>query len=81
METEVKIKTDEYGFNYLEELPEESRIATIDDFHISGLKKVSMQYFLESIKPNKYYIKMMTEHTTGLFLKKYIDRGQVWVNV
>lgn len=79
METALKIQKDEFGFQYLEELPEGTRFATIDDFHVSGSKKTGMEYYLQSIKPNKYYIKTLTQHTTGAFIQQYIERGQVFI--
>jgi len=42
-----EVKTDLYGWNYFEKLPEGYRLATMDDFHIRGKKRVGMEYLIQ----------------------------------
>ena len=74
------MKVDEKsGIEYLEELPEGYREATLDDFHVNGKKKIGMEYIIKGLEWKVFFKKQLSERTTGSQLKPHIDDKRVFV--
>jgi hypothetical protein len=71
--------TDRYGIKYLEELPENAREATLDDFHIKGRKKIGMEFFILGYHWPVYQLYLVTESLTGKFLETFIREHRVFI--
>lgn len=70
---------DPNGFPYFEKLPENFRVATIDDFHSKGLKKVGMQYLIKWVSKEYYEANTVRESLTAAYLKPFIADNRVFV--
>ncbi len=71
--------TDEYGLKYLAKLPENTREATLDDFHVHGRKKIGMEFFILGFYWPVYQLYMVTESLTGKFLEPFIKDHRVFI--
>lgn len=79
MEEEIFLKTDKFGWEYYDKLPEGFRLATMDDFHIKGKKKVGMQYLIKRATQEHYEVHYVREHTKSISLKPFLDHEMVYV--
>ena len=73
------MKTDHNGWAYHDKLPEGFRLATMDDFHVSGKKKVGMQYLIKRATQDHYEVHYVREHTRSQNLKPFLDHEMVFV--
>ncbi len=72
---------DRNGFEYFDELPEGYRIATLDDFHSNGRRKLGKEYLIQWANNQKYYeIRHITEKLTGEWLIPFINANRVFVH-
>ncbi len=79
MEHTEKMKIDRFGWEYYEELPEGFRLATMDDFHIRGKKKVGMQYLIQRADQPHFEVHYIREYTKSQILKPFLDHEMVFV--
>jgi hypothetical protein len=79
MEEEIFLKSDKFGWEYYDKLPEGFRLATMDDFHIKGKKKVGMQYLIKRATQEHYEVHYVREHTKSISLKPFLDHEMVYV--
>jgi hypothetical protein len=76
----MEIKSDKNGYPYFDQLPEEYRIATIDDFHKNGKLNIGMKFLIRWIDNENYYeVREVKENLTGKYLKPHIDDNRVFV--
>lgn len=74
----MKISRD--GFKYHDKLPDGYRLATLDDFHVAGKKKLGMEFLIQSGNdPSKYWIYELKEIHTGRWLSQFISNNSVFV--
>ncbi len=75
----TEVKTDRYGWNYFEHLPEGYRLATMDDFHIRGKKRVGMEYLIQRADQPHFEIHYLREETKAAILQPFLDFGMVFI--
>ena len=73
------IKTDRFGWKYYEQLPEGYRLATLEDFHIKGKKKVGMEYLIQRADQPHFEIHHIRAETRSIRLKPFLDHEMVFV--
>ena len=72
--------TDQNGWKYYDHLPQGFRLATMDDLHIRGKKKVGMQYLIQRGDQQYFEVHYITEFTRSINLKPFLDHEMVFVN-
>jgi hypothetical protein len=75
----IEEKTDKNWFRYYDKLPEGYRLATIDDFHFQGRKKIGLEFLIKWVEKEYYQICVMSENLTSLKIKQFIDDNRVFV--
>ncbi|HNX78360.1 MAG TPA: hypothetical protein PKJ24_00690 [Prolixibacteraceae bacterium] len=70
---------DQYGWEYHDKLPDGFRLATMDDFHVGGKKKVGMQYLIKRATQEHYEVHHVKEYTRSQSLKPFLDHQMVFV--
>jgi len=73
------LKTDKHGFLYYDQLPDNTRLATMDDFHHQGNKHIGMKFIIHGHYDKRYELYKVTENTTAGKLKSFIDNNMVYV--
>lgn len=73
------LKIDRNGWEYHDKLPEGFRLATMDDFHIGGKKKVGMQYLIQRGYQQYFEVHHITENSRAVNLKPFLDHQMVFV--
>jgi hypothetical protein len=73
------IKTDKFGWNYYDHLPDGYRLATLDDFHSKGRKKVGMEYLIQRGDQQYFEIHAIRPETRSITLKPFLDHRMVFV--
>ena len=81
MDEDIFLKTDKYGWEYYDKLPEGFRIATMDDFHIKGKKKVGMQYLIQRADQPYFEVHYIRDYTRSKSLKPFLDHQMVFVKI
>ena len=81
------LKTDEYGFQYYSELPQNAKqIKTVwpfvtinpESFNYYDLN-VGTKYLIEAKALKRYYIMEISEHSRDRELLKYAERNQIFL--
>lgn len=70
-----------HGFEYFDELPKTTRLATMDDFHKDGRLKVGMYFIVHQYSDGKYGLYEVHKTLTGKRLKPFIDHGRIFIFV
>jgi hypothetical protein len=73
------LKTDRFGWEYHDKLPDGFRLATMDDFHIRGKKKVGMLYLIQRGDQQHFEVHHITENSKAINLKPFLDHQMVFV--
>jgi len=73
------IKTDKFGWNYYDHLPDGYRLATMDDFHSKGRKMVGMEYLIQRGDQQYFEIHAIRPETRSITLKPFLDHRMVFV--
>jgi hypothetical protein len=69
------------GWKYIEKVPDGWRLATLDDFHQNGRRRIGMQFIIKwIIRENYYQVCQVSENLKSDHLKKFIDAGRVYVS-
>jgi len=77
----AELKTDKYGINYYEVLPEKARLADINDFEMHGRWFYGKYYLVQgSVDQGIYYLRKFNTCTNTDNLLKHIAAGQVFVS-
>ena len=76
---EIFFMIDQYGWEYHDKLPDGFRLATMDDFHVGGKKKVGMQYLIKRATQEHYEVHHVKEYTRSQSLKPFLDHQMVFV--
>ncbi len=74
-----EVKTDRNGWKYYEQLPEGYRLATMNDFHVRGKKKVGMEYLIQRACQPYFEIHYLREETLAIVLQPFINHNMVFV--
>jgi hypothetical protein len=75
----VEFLKDDFGFRYLESLPENTREATLDDFHVQGKLILGRQFLILGYHWPVYQLYEVTEQLTGIFLMPFIEDHRVYI--
>jgi hypothetical protein len=75
----VEFLKDEFGFRYLELLPENAREATLDDFHVQGKLILGMQFLILGYHWPVYQLYEVTEKLTATFLLPFIEDHRLYI--
>lgn len=73
------VKTDRFGWKYYEALPKGFRLATMDDFHFQGTKRVGMEYLIQRANQPHFEIHYLRQETKASVLQPFIDCDMVFV--
>jgi len=73
------LKTDNNGFEHYDKLPDGYRIASLEDFHFQGRKKIGMSYLIRWSDQEYYEPRTVTDDLTGAWLKPFIDEQRVFI--
>jgi hypothetical protein len=74
-----EVKTDRFGWKYFEQLPGGYRLATMDDFHVKGKKKIGMEYLIRRGDQPWFEIHYVTGNTQSAKLKPFLDHEMIFV--
>ena len=72
-------KTDQNGWQYYDQLPDGYRIATMDDFHVNGSKRLGMEYLIQRGDKSYWEVHRINEQTRAINLKLFLDHRMVFV--
>ena len=75
----AEVKTDKYGWKFFDRLPDGFRLATLDDFHVKGNKKVGMEYLIQRADQPHFEIHYIRKETMSISLKPFLDHEMVFV--
>ena len=75
----MEFLNDEFGFRYLESLPENAREATLDDFHVQGKLIKGMQFLILGYHWPVYQLYEVTERLKAILLLPFIENHRVFV--
>jgi len=76
----MDLKTDDNGWQFATALPANFRLATIEDFHKNGRKKIGMEYFIKRIIEEDYYeFYRVHEKLTAAYLMPFIENKGVFI--
>ncbi len=73
------VKTDRNGWKFYDHLPHGYRLATMDDFHTKGKKKVGMEYLIQRANQQHFEIHAIREETRSVRIKPFLDYKMVFV--
>lgn len=73
------VKTDQFGWKYYEKLPEGFRLATMEDFHIKGKKRVGMEYLIQRADQPHFEIHFIRHESQAIRLQPFLDHEMVFV--
>jgi len=76
-----KVKTDNNGWKYYEKLPDNYCIASMEDFHVKGKKKVGMEYLIQRANQDHFEIHYITEETQSIDLKPFFDWDMIFIKM
>ena len=78
-QVQIQEKTDRNGFLYYDKLPEGYQLATLEDFHLKGVKKIGMKFLILWVDKEYYEVRQVTDKLTGQYLKPFIDDLRVFI--
>ena len=74
------IKVNKSGFRYYSELPENYRLATIDDFIVDGKRRIGLMFLIQWIDDASFYqISYVSMNLTRKILIPHIEDKRVFV--
>jgi hypothetical protein len=72
-------KKDKFDLPYFKTLPEGFRVASMDDFHIRGRKKLGTQYLIETFHSGVFEVHTISEFTEGIKLLPFFNEGRIYI--
>jgi hypothetical protein len=72
-------ETDENGFQFYAIQPAGTRVATLDDFHVQGKRKMGMKFLIFGQYWKVYQVYVVTGGLTAAKLEKFVKEGRVFV--
>ena len=72
-------KTDSNGWPYFDHLPDGYRLASMDDFHINGSKKIGMQYLIQRGNQPYFEVHQVRAETRAVNLKPFCDFNMIFI--
>jgi len=75
-------KIDPIGNEYYEQLPEGWRLASLDDFHTKGRKKIGMEFLIQwaLTRTDYYQVCIVSERLTAQWLNPFILDKRVFIH-
>ena len=77
----LKVKTDRFGWKFYDQLPENFRLGTMEDFHIRGKKKIGMEYLIQRSDQKHFEIHYLKDDTRSIKLKPFFDWDMIFVKM
>ncbi len=75
----MNIKTDKYGFKYVDELPDGFVPGNIRHFIDGNKAKIGLEYLLHNYAGTRYEVHIVTENTRSESILPFIKSGQLYV--
>ena len=72
-------KTDGYGWEYYDSVPGDFILATLEDFHIKGVKRIGLEFLIRYADKEKYQVCIVSERLTSTFLLPFIQANRVFI--
>ncbi len=72
-------KIDQYGWEYYDSVPGDFTLATLEDFHIKGVKRIGLEFLIRYADKEKYQVCIVTEGLTSVFLQPFIEANRVFI--
>jgi hypothetical protein len=60
-------------------LPADYHLATLDDFHIKGVKRMGLKFLIRWVEREFYEVRYVTTQVTSQYLKLFIDDQRVFI--
>jgi len=76
---QLKPKTDLNRWLYYDQLPGGYRLATMDDFHFKGNKRLGMEYLIQRGDQSYWEVHRIIESSRAINLKPFLDHHMVFV--
>lgn len=73
------MQTDEFGFPYYDKLPDGYRLATLDDFHQNGKKKIGLEFLIKRIWTDRYDVYTLNDNHQGAWINQFIKDNRVFI--
>lgn len=72
-------KVDHNGWKYFDELPAGYRVASLDDFHTEGKRKIGMEFLIRWVSRNYYQVCVVTDRLSAAWLNEFVIGNRVYV--
>lgn len=69
---------DDIGLFYTH-LPDQFRLATIDDFHHQGMKKIGMIFLVRWVDEHRYSVWKVTDSLTAEKILPFIEQKRIFI--
>ena len=79
MKNEQKPLIDKFGWEYFDKVPDNFTLATMDDFHINGDKRIGTLFLIKWADKEYYQVCIVSERLTGSFLLPFIQANRVFI--
>jgi hypothetical protein len=75
----IFMKTDQNGWPYYDKLPDEYRLATINDFILNGRLNLRMEFLIKRVQTEHYDVYNVSANLKSTFLIPFITDQRVFV--
>ena len=75
----IEKKIDKYGWEYFDTVPDDFILASMDDFHVKGRKKIGLEFLIRYADKEKYQVCIVSERLTAEFLLPFIQAKRVFI--
>jgi hypothetical protein len=75
----MDLKFNIHNLPYFDQLPEGYRLATLDDFHIHGRKKIGLEYLIHTFWTKVYELHTVNENTEGKKLLPFFNENRIYI--
>ncbi len=72
-------KIDGYGWEYYDSVPDDFILATMEDFHVKGIKRIGLEFLIRYADKEKYQVCIVSERLTSVFLQPFIEANRVFI--
>ena len=76
--SELKQK-DQFGWDFFDCVPCNFILATMEDFHVKGIKRIGMEFLIRYADKEKYQVCIVSERLTSEFLLPFIEENRVFI--
>ena len=72
-------KIDGYGWEYYDSVTGDLTLATLEYFHIKGVKRIGLEFLIRYADKEKYQVCIVSERLTSVFLQPFIEANRVFI--